>query len=142
MIKSLKQTHFSLEKIQKFLIESTPSIKNISKDRYHSVLFTLPRCQEMFIRVDEKDEITAMVNVFIEARITHKGDNICHAHDLVVKDNDEEIKKEMVNHISLYAKEKECKVVIWVTDTELKTTIGNAPLETSDMKVLKIRLSN
>ena len=83
-----------------------------------------------------------MVNVFIEARITHKGDNICHAHDLVVKDNDEEIKKEMVNHISLYAKEKECKVVIWVTDTELKTTIGNAPLETSDMKVLKIRLSN
>ena len=142
MIRSLKETHTSLQKIQKFLGDSLPSISLIDKDRYHSVLFSLPQYQDMLIREDDDGVIIAMASIFIETRITHGGANVCHAHDLVVKENDLDSKKAMIDYISLYAKKHNCKEVIWISDVALETSLDNAPLEASDKKVMKVRISN
>ncbi len=142
MIRSLKETHSDLEKIQSFVQETIPSIKQISKDRYHSILFELHKNQDIFIREDDNYVITAIVTVFIETRITHGGRSICHAHDLVVKDNDDEITREMIDHVTSYAKKLGCKEVLWVCDRKLKTGQGHHPLEARDSSVFAVRLSN
>ncbi len=142
MIRSLKDTHSSLKKVQELASESLSSINSINKDRYHSVLFSLPEYQEIFVHEDDDGVISAIASVFIETKIIHGGANECHVHDLVVKDNNPVIVKDMVDHISLYAKEKCCKEIIWITNMKLETGIANAPIETCDIKVSKIRLSN
>ena len=142
MIRSLKETHTSLQKIQGFLSGSSPSINQINKDRYHSVLFSLSQHQDVFVREDDNGTISAMAFIFIEARITHGGANVCHAHDLVVKDNDSETRKAMIDYISLYAKKRDCKEVIWISDNDIETSLVIAPVEPSNKKVSKIRISN
>tara|TARA_B100001996_G_scaffold338525_1_gene291022 strand:+ start:384 stop:674 length:291 start_codon:yes stop_codon:yes gene_type:complete len=96
----------------------------------------------MFIREDDNGVISAMASVFVETCITHGGANVCHAHDLVVKENDPDSKKAMIDYISLYAKKHNCKEVIWVSDVKLETSLGNAPLEASDKEVTRVRISN
>ena len=120
MIFSIKSLSLNSEKICKLLQQLT-ECPILSQIEFNTIIKNLHDNQNIFVYMDENNNILGICSIMIEQKIIHGGKSVGHIEDLVVDKSvrHKGVASKLLDHVISYGKELKCYKLLLNCTNEL-----------------------